>query len=52
MISYAPSKFLRPHLRASFDAPSFASAPELQKKTRSTSEFSTMNCAKGNCGVV
>ena len=33
-ISYAPSFRLRPHFRASLIAPSFASAPLLQKKMR------------------
>ena len=50
MISYAPLRFFRPHFLASFAAPSLASAPELQKKTLSTCEFSTMNCASGSCG--
>jgi len=38
MISWAPPRCTRPHLRASLIAPSLASAPVLAKNTRSKPE--------------
>ena len=52
MISYAPPSLMRPHFRASLHAPSLASAPELQKKTRSIDELSMSVLASLSCGTV
>jgi len=40
-----------PYFRASFSAASLASAPELQKKTRSANECSTSSFARWICGA-
>ena len=50
MISCAPSLWMRPHLRASLSAPSFASAPEFEKKTWSSGECSMRSCASSIWG--
>src|SRR3989442_114472 len=52
MISNAPSRLRAPHFRASLMAASFASAPELQKKTREGNESSTRRRARSICGCV
>src|SRR5712691_8741730 len=52
MISKAPSRFRVPHLRAILIADSFASAPELQKKTRDGNDSSTNRWASSTCGCV
>jgi hypothetical protein len=52
IISKAPFNSFLPHFRASLVAPSLASAPELQKNTLSSAEFSTIVSANDNCGVV
>src|SRR2546427_620199 len=48
----APPRLRAPHLRAILIAVSFASAPELQKKTRDGNESSTRRRASSTCGWV
>ena len=52
IIPYAPSRLRLPHLRASLMAASLASAPLLQKKTRSNGEWSVSNCASWSWGML
>src|SRR6266849_6328784 len=52
MIWNAPFLLRTPHLRAILIAASFASAPELPKKTRAGKDSSTRRCASSTCGWV
>jgi hypothetical protein len=52
MTSYAPFRLCWPYLRASFTAPSFASTPLFEKKTRSKTEFWISRSASSSWGTV
>ncbi len=51
-ISYAPPRCFAPHLRASLIAPSFASAPLLQKNTASSPLDSATSVASRAIGAL
>ncbi len=51
-ISCAPPLWRRPHLRASLIAPSFASAPELAKNTRSSGPCRVSSAASRSAGAL
>ena len=52
MISCFASPCVRAQRRANLNAPSFASAPELQKNTLSANDFSTSAAARRSPGAV
>ena len=52
MACFSGPNMSRAHLRANLNAPSLASAPELQKKTRSAKLVSHSFCASRACGAV